>query len=425
MTNVLVHLLSRSTYNDQDGSIQDLGTSRSYEHCDQAQISHCDSCEKDLAFAAASEVKDESVSEEENQNKEEEEEAKDQKWTPIRLDEDDKDSFRYANHCYHPNDFILLSPNPNSETLLDASPSDRRHTLRLAQLLSLTPALSPTPSQSPGVTNLGRASSLKVRWIVRRSETGKVGKDQTKFEREVFLTDIVEEEVDVNRLEGSFRLHHLDEIRKLTKNCNDAEASVLYDAEDPFNFFYTSKIQRRDGPPLQVSQSHEKLTSHHSQLQEIVMRPGSIERCKICKKEEEKSRNDRRRVDDKLRGNQRGRPVMKNLSLYSGGGGLDKGMGMVSLDHPLSIVIDSLTDALSYTSYRAAECSGRSKPLRPIAQLPVSSGKQRCYESVSIRADTFPSKERITMIQMSLGSQQAITSKTSSTVDEIAPFSHR
>lgn len=304
------------SYDVQDGSIQDTKNPTPFEHCDRMEVAPCASCETDLAFAAASEIK---LDDEINRKN----------WTPFRFDDDDEGSFRYANRQYHQDDFILLSP--KTLTLPNVPPTDpRRWPLRLAQLLSITPQPLPEPSQSPGVTNLGRLAKLKVRWLIRRSET-KLRKGPILFEREVFLTDAVDEYIDVNRLEGIFKVHHVIQLQDLTKADADIKAILIYERDNPLDFFYDSKLTRKDGAPLEVLDDHELPAAHANQLNEMSVKPGTLELCVICRDAEEESRNDRRRVDEKLRGTQRGRPVLEGLSLYSGGGGLDHGLEMVSL----------------------------------------------------------------------------------------------
>lgn len=367
-----VHLSRRSIYNEEDRSIQDIDTSLSFVHCDRAEIPHCDSCENNLAYAVASEIKQDQIA------GKEQEEKKEKNWTPIRLDGDNENSFRYANRQYHKHDFILLSP--QEVTLPNAPPSDpRRWPFRLAQLVSISPESSPQPSQSPEVTNLGRLSKLKVRWVIRRSETGKVASFQS--ERELLITDIVDEGIDVNRLEGHFNLHHISQVRTITENQNDHEALALYQ-RDNLNFFFDSKIERKDGAPLQVHGEHEVLSARASQLQEVTVEAGAIEHCDVCRKEEEDIRGRDRRIGEALRSKRGDRLAMKSLSLYSGGGGLDIGLGLVSLVSLFFLASVSSTDSTYFTDCRDAKLSRLRRLLRSIEQLCLFLCEQSCYSEL-------------------------------------------
>ncbi|GAA6009955.1 hypothetical protein JCM11491_000879 [Sporobolomyces phaffii] len=315
-----------STYAVEDGSIQDVpvSTPSSFERCHRSDIAECPSCETSLMYSEATKrslepggVRGERVA------------ANDKVWTPIQLQGDEVGSFRFAGRHYHVNDFVLLRPAEIGLSSSSATASDRRNPLRLAQLLSIEHDPSAVArNNSRDVVDFGKNATLVVRWIVRRSETGKTYDRSTLYEREVFLTDVEQSDVDVMRLEGRFHLHHFDTVRELVDCDDDIKALTQYERDDPLNFFYTSTISRKDGTDLKLT-SLERLDASPSQLAEFPARPHELVACRTCETEERLEIERRRRVGEALYRNPgRGYIKMDSLSLYSGGGGLDLGLGM-------------------------------------------------------------------------------------------------
>ncbi|GAA5936826.1 uncharacterized protein JCM15063_000072 [Sporobolomyces koalae] len=317
-----------SLYSEEDGSIQDITTPH-FDYCRKAKLADCGSCETDLIYTEAT---SEAPSAEEPADARGQVGSK-QIWTPIHLEGDHAGTFRYAGKIYHPRDFILLSPETSTlstgTTPSDSRSAGRRVPLRLAQLVSIEPEQqTPQAQRLAGVHDLGKLSRITVRWVIRRTETDKASSG-TQYEREVFLTDTIIDGIDCNRLEGHFNLNHLVTVRKITRIDSDIEAIAKYERDNPLNFFYTSRITRADRTPIRLSPIDESLSVAAADLVETVVGPSALESCTLCTAKEHAAIESRHRIETELgKKTKQSRPVIKSLSLYSGGGGLDLGLGI-------------------------------------------------------------------------------------------------
>ncbi|GAA5926040.1 hypothetical protein JCM1841_003203 [Sporobolomyces salmonicolor] len=309
------------TYNEKDGSFSDVQTLEpkgGYTQCDRLNVVRCASCEHDIRFAGTTEVVVTLGREGEEKQK--------QLWTPVRFKGDAEDSFRYADKMYHPHDLVFLRP---SVMTLPGDTSNRRTPLRLAQIISITPGPAKTTGtvRIPGTTCLGRASTLKVQWLVRRKEAGLYDSGDAAYEREIVWTDVEASGIDVNRLEGLFRLRHLNEVRNAYPSCgSDLEALVRYERANPLNYWFSDAV--RTTGSIEFDEDGRPSRSLRSRLAKVPSKSPDFRYCQICRTEEQQIGENARIVEEIVNSHTASakKYQMASLACYAGGGMLDLGL---------------------------------------------------------------------------------------------------